>query len=118
MCLHRARALINTNQRKRPLVHGLKSKLEIEVNGTNHKKEDDMATAAPVLNIQSSDNELAKQTVFIKVHLGLLGNTRKVSSSQVEVDADKALIRVSKTLLDSPELQAIRALDGDVRHFL
>jgi hypothetical protein len=28
------------------------------------------------------------------------------------------LIRVSKTLLDSPELQAIRALDGDIRHFL
>jgi hypothetical protein len=77
-----------------------------------------MATAAPILNIQSSDNELAKQTVFIKVHLGLLGNTRKVSPSQVEVDADKALIRVSKTLLDSPELQAIRTLDGDVRHFL
>ena len=76
------------------------------------------ATAVPILNVQSSDNELAKQTVFIKVHLGLLGNTRKVSSSQVEVDADKALIRVSKTLLDSLELQAIRALDGDVRHFL
>ncbi len=77
-----------------------------------------MATAAPILNIQSSDNELAKQTVFIKLHLGLLGNSRKVSSSRVEVDADKALIRVSKTLLDSPELQAIRTLDGDVRHFL
>jgi hypothetical protein len=76
------------------------------------------ATAAPVLNIQSSDNELAKQTVFIKLHLGLLGNSRKVSSSQVAVDADKALIRVSKTLLDSPELQAIRTLDGDIRHFL
>jgi hypothetical protein len=76
------------------------------------------ATAVPILNVQSSDNELAKQTVFIKVHLGLLGNTRKVSPSQVEVDADKALIRVSKTLLDSPELQAVRALDGDVRHFL
>jgi hypothetical protein len=70
------------------------------------------------LNVQSSENELAKQTVFIKVHLGLLGNTRKVSPSQVEVDADKALIRVSKTLLDSPELQAVRTLDGDVRHFL
>jgi hypothetical protein len=77
-----------------------------------------MATAAPILNIQSSDNELAKQTVFIKLHLGLLGNSRKVSSSQVAVDADKALIRVSKTLLDSPELQAIRTLDGDIRHFL
>jgi hypothetical protein len=77
-----------------------------------------MATAAPILNIQSSDNELSKQTVFIKLHLGLLGNTRKVSSSQVAVDADKALIRVSKTLLDSPELQAIRTRDGDIRHFL
>jgi hypothetical protein len=92
--------------------------LEIEVNGTNHKKEDDMATAVPILNVQSSDNELAKQTVFIKLHLGLLGNSRKVSSSQVAVDADKAFIRVSKTLLDSPELQAIRTLDGDIRHFL
>jgi hypothetical protein len=70
------------------------------------------------LNVQNSENELAKQTVFIKVHLGLLGNSRKVSPSQVEVDADKALSRVSKTLLDSPELQAVRALDGDVRHFL
>ena len=76
------------------------------------------STAVPILNAQSPDNELAKQTVFIKLHLGLLGNSRKVSSSQVEVDADKALIRVSKTLLDSPELQAIRTLDGDVRHFL
>jgi len=77
-----------------------------------------MATAAPILNIQSSDNELSKQTVFIKLHLGLLGNSRKVSSSRVEVDADKALIRVSKTLLDSPELQAIRTLDGDIRNFV
>jgi hypothetical protein len=41
-----------------------------------------MATAAPILNIQSSDNELAKQTVFIKLHLSLLGNSRKVSRRQ------------------------------------
>ena len=77
-----------------------------------------MATAAPVLDIQSSVNDLSKQTVFIKLHLGSLGNSRKVSSSRVEVDADKALIRVCKALLDSPELQAIRCLDGDIRHFL
>ena len=77
-----------------------------------------MATALPILDIQEPGTDLAKKTVFIKVHLGLLGNSRKVSSSRVEVDADKALIRVSKTLLDSPELQAIRTLDGDIRHFL
>jgi hypothetical protein len=51
-------------------------------------KDDEIVTAAPILNIQSSDNELSKQTVFIKLHLGLLGNSRKVSSPQVAVDAD------------------------------
>ena len=77
-----------------------------------------MATALPILDIQEPGTDLAKKTVFIKVHLGLLGNSRKVSSSQVEVDADKALILVTKRLLASPELQAIRTLDGDVRRFL
>jgi hypothetical protein len=77
-----------------------------------------MATALPILDLQEPGADLARKTVFIKLHLGLLGNSRKVSSSQVEVDADKALIRVSKTLLDSAELQAIRTLDGDIRHHL
>ena len=77
-----------------------------------------MATALPILELEEPGTALARKTVFIKLHLGLLGNSRKVSSSQVEVDADKALIRVSKNLLDSPELQAIRSLDGDIRRYL
>jgi hypothetical protein len=77
-----------------------------------------MATALPIVDIQEPGADLARKTVFIKLHLGLLGNSRKVSSSQVEVDADKALIRVSKNLLDSLELQAIRSLDGDIRRYL
>jgi hypothetical protein len=77
-----------------------------------------MATALPILDIQEPGADLARMTVFIKLHLGLLGNSREVSSSLVEVDADKVLIRVAKTLLDSPELQAIRTLDGDLRRFL
>ena len=77
-----------------------------------------MATASPIVNIQDPGTDLARKTVFIKLHLGLLGNSRKVSSSQVEVDADKSLIRVSKNLIDSLELQAIRTLDGDIRRYL
>ena len=77
-----------------------------------------MATALPILDIQEPGADLARKTVFIKLHLGLLGNSRKVSSSQVEVDADKELIRVTKTLLDSPELQAIRTLDDELRRYL
>ncbi len=74
-----------------------------------------MGTALPILEIQEPGTDLARKTVFIKLHLGLLGNSRKVSSSQVEADADKELIRVAKTLLDAQELQAICTLDGDVR---
>ena len=60
-----------------------------------------MATALPILDLQEPGTDLARKTVFIKLHLGLLGNSRKVSTSQVEADADKALIRVAKNLLDS-----------------
>jgi len=71
-----------------------------------------------IVNLERPGEDLAQKTVFVKVNLGALGNSRKVSSAQVEVDADKNLIRVSKTLLDSPELQAIRRLDGELRRYL
>src|SRR5436190_1195180 len=77
-----------------------------------------MATPAPTITIEDKGQDLAQRTVCVKVCLGLLGNTRKVSNSQVEVDADKSLIRVSKTLLSSQELQAIKSLDSEVRHYL
>ena len=70
-----------------------------------------MATALPILDIQEPGTDLAKKTVFIKVHLGLLGNSRKVSSSQVEVDADKALIHggeESARLAGAPSHQVAR----------
>ena len=54
----------------------------------------------------------------IKVRLQRLGNTRKVSTSQVEVDTDKALIRVSKHLIDSAELRQITNFDAEVRRYL
>ncbi len=77
-----------------------------------------MGTAAVIMTIEDRGQDLAQKTVCLKVHLGLIGNSRKVSNSQVEVDADKQLIRVSKTLLDSVELQAIKTLDGEVRRYL
>jgi hypothetical protein len=76
-----------------------------------------MATA-PILDLQSPGEDLARKTVFVKLRLGLLGNSRKVSSSQIEVDADKDSIRVSKQLLASPELESVRKLDGEIRRYL
>ena len=51
--------------------------------------------------------DLAKKTVCIKVRLSTMGNTRKVSTAQIETDADKDLLRVSKQLVDSEELKSI-----------
>ena len=59
-----------------------------------------------------------KNTILMKLNFTGLGNTAKVSNSQVEVDADKDSIKVSKKLLDSPELEAIRSLDGEIRRYV
>jgi hypothetical protein len=62
--------------------------------------------------------DLARKTVCIKVRLSTMGNTRKVSTSQIEADADKSLLIVSKHLLDSAELKAVNRFDGEIRRFL
>jgi hypothetical protein len=62
--------------------------------------------------------DLARKTVCIKISLSTMGNTRKVSTAQIEADADKDLLRVSKRLVDSAELKAIIRFDGEIRRFL
>jgi hypothetical protein len=55
-------------------------------------------SGAPVaIPITDGGVDLAKKTVCIKVRLSRMGNTRKVSTSQIEADADKDLLRVSNT---------------------
>ena len=82
---------------------------------TNH----DNNGAGPVrVVIEDPGVDLAKKTVCIKMRLSTMGNTRKVSTSQIEADADKDLLRVSKHLLDSAELKAIGRFDGEIRRFL
>ncbi len=49
------------------------------------------------------------------LNLSSIGSTRKVPTSHVTVDAEEKLIKVSKTLLDSDELRAIRSLDNEGR---
>jgi hypothetical protein len=58
------------------------------------------------------------KTVCISITFGCLGNTRKVSTSQVEVDADKDFIHVSKSLIESKELGAIKSHDGHTMSWL
>jgi Protein of unknown function (DUF3150) len=68
--------------------------------------------------IMTPGMDLAKKTVCIKVRLSTMGNTRKVSTAQIEADADKDLLRVSKQLVDSAELKAISRFDSEIRRSL
>lgn len=61
---------------------------------------------------------LINKTVFLKTRFGAMGNTRKVSGDVLNTDASKDRLKVSKTLLDSPELDAIKKADGKMRQWL
>src|SRR6266566_8294211 len=74
--------------------------------------------ASLAVAIRDPGIDLARKTVCIKVRLSTMGNTRKVSTAQIEADADKDLLRVSKRLVDSAELKAITRFDGEIRRFL
>src|SRR5258705_13887301 len=76
------------------------------------------SNAPSTVAITDPGMDLAKKTVCIKVRVSTMGNTRKVSTTQIETDADKDLLRVSKRLVDSAELKAITRFDGEIRRFL
>ena len=64
--------------------------------------------AALAIPIEVQEQSLSQSTVILQVKFGLLGDSRKVSASQVEVDTDKQLLRVAKKILVSVEFEAIR----------
>jgi hypothetical protein len=74
--------------------------------------------AALAIPIGGQEHSLSESTVILQVKFGVLGDSRKVSSSQVEVDTDKQLLRVAKKILVSAEFEAIRQLDRRVKKYL
>ena len=76
-----------------------------------------MATKTEPKVFNSADS-LARNSVILAIKLSKPGNSKKVKPSMVEVDADPEAIHVSKELLDSPEMQLIGSLDGDIRRWL
>lgn len=58
------------------------------------------------------------RAVCVAVTFNRLGTKRKVSSSAVETDADRAMIHVAKDILDSDELKEVQGLDGKIRGYI
>lgn len=61
---------------------------------------------------------LDEKSVLLVVGFSRLGNTRKVSTAQIDVDADKAMLHLNKNLLDAREYDAIKTHDGKTRAWL
>jgi hypothetical protein len=77
-----------------------------------------MSALETMPNIQDAGLDLASKTVCITVNMGVMGNSRQISNSAVEVEADKDRIKVHKKLLDSPELAAITKANNELRRYL
>jgi hypothetical protein len=76
------------------------------------------ASTLPFPTVHDAGQDLARKTVCIKVERHRLGNSKKVNSSQVEVDTDKSLLHISKRLYDSKEYTAVGNLDGEITRYL
>jgi len=61
---------------------------------------------------------LDDKSVLLVVGFHRLGNKRKVSTSKIDVDADKTMLHVNKNLLDASEYDAIKTHDGQTRSWL
>ena len=62
--------------------------------------------------------EMSKRALVFIFTCSCIGNRRKVDTSEIKIDADKAWIGVSKKLIDAPELQAITSLISDARNYV
>ena len=61
---------------------------------------------------------IMSRAVCLSLEINKPGNRKKVSTSQIETDADKDMIGVSKQLVDSVEYKAISRHDGETRQWL
>jgi len=65
-------------------------------------------------NNGSSGSSMMDRAICLSVRLRRFGNSRKLSSEAVQVDADKRLIGVRKRLLEGDELRAITRMDSSI----
>jgi hypothetical protein len=64
------------------------------------------------------EKTLDDKSVLLVVGFHRLGNTRKVSTAQIQANADKTMLHVNKNLLDAREYDAIKTHDGKTRAWL
>ena len=81
-------------------------------NGANGSTE-----SAPPANA-SMGEQIMDRAVILVLEISRAGNRRSVSSDAIEIDAEREDIRISKRLLEAPQLRAILKHDRSIRRFI
>ena len=66
----------------------------------------------------SNGGNILDRAVLLSLTISRFGISKKVNINEIEADADKALLKVSKRILDSPEYDAIVKADSAFRGLL
>lgn len=61
---------------------------------------------------------LSEVCVFLQLSLSRMGDKRGVSSDEIDVDADKDLVKVRKVIFKSATFDAIKSLDSEIRRYV
>ena len=75
-------------------------------------------TAPTPIVVTADGNAVTDKTICIAVKRGKFGTRRKANKAEMTIDAEKALLGLSKNILDSDELKAVISLDLEVTKFL
>jgi hypothetical protein len=67
------------------------------------------------INPEAVQEKIQANTIIIQFAVGSIGSRKRVASSEVEVDADKSMLRVSKEIMNSDGLRAINRHAMEVR---
>jgi hypothetical protein len=62
--------------------------------------------------------QLNDQPMFLQIGISRMGDKRGVSSDEIEVDADKDLVKVRKIIFKSPSFDKIKRLDSEIRRYV
>lgn len=77
-----------------------------------------MVAMLKLAEVPEQTGNIMDRAVCLSVELHGLGTKRKVNSSRVDTDADRAMIHVSKDILESKALADVKRLDGEIRSYI
>lgn len=75
-------------------------------------------TAANGALLAHDGTAITDKTICLAINRGRFGARRKASTAAMSIESDKTLLSLSKNIIDSPEMSAVRSIDGEITKFI